>query len=337
MVRGVLNQNPARDPARDFGRDDKRDGRPFINLPQNFNIPADQSRSWCFTVNDLPYGAGGGGGEPDLDECWAPLARGLEEEGHVVYAVGGLERAPTTLHWHIQGYVRFNRPTRFNRVRELLGNAHIEPAKGTSMQNRRYCIKDGNYKEMGLAPQSEQGKRTDISEAAALIVSGKRMRDVADMFPCAYIKYHRGFAALAARLEAPSPNRDMDVRVHWGVTGSGKTWDALAECEGKSWACVTFTGGTPWMDGVTEDTEVLVVDEFVYANLPVTVFLRLTDIYPLRMQIKGGFVTCNFTRVVFTSNEDPAQWYCNDVIRYAAVQRRIKTVKHYPVAFAPNA
>ena len=64
---------------------------------------------------------------------------------------------------HLQGFVIWETPLRFNACKTQLGNnAHLEVVKGTSPQAADYSKKDGDFYEYGTCPS--QGQRTDWDE-----------------------------------------------------------------------------------------------------------------------------------------------------------------------------
>jgi len=62
---------------------------------------------------------------------------------------------------HLQGFFILKSPQRYSWCSRRLSRAHIEAAKGTSLQASNYCKKEGDFKEFGTFPNS-QGKRTDL-------------------------------------------------------------------------------------------------------------------------------------------------------------------------------
>lgn len=151
---------------------------------------------------------------------------------------------------HLQGFLILRSASRRSAVSRALPRAHLEIARGTSVQARDYCKKDGDFHEVGTFPDS-QGKRSDldtlISWCDDFITEHGRAPtspDIAKHQPHAYLKYPR-FRALAAhrapqrRLEFGEPNdfqrgflerlgepfddRTIDFIVN-GAGGAGKTW-----------------------------------------------------------------------------------------------------------------
>lgn len=80
-------------------------------------------------------------------------------------------------------------------------------------------------------------------------------------------------------------------------------------------------GGALWFDGYAGE-EVMIIDEF-YGWIHYDFLLRLLDRYPLKLQVKGGFVECRASKFVITSNREWKDWYPN-VEDKSALERRIR-------------
>jgi Putative viral replication protein len=63
---------------------------------------------------------------------------------------------------HLQGFVIYKGPKRFNAARGFFVRSHVESARSTSDRCREYCIKDGNFREFGTFPDN-QGSRSDLA------------------------------------------------------------------------------------------------------------------------------------------------------------------------------
>lgn len=59
--------------------------------------------------------------------------------------------------------------------------------------------------------------------------------------------------------------------------------------------------GNLWLDGY-HGQKTIIFDEF-YGWIKYDLLLRICDRYPLQLPIKGGFVQCQATTFVFTSNK----------------------------------
>ena len=78
---------------------------------------------------------------------------------------------------HLQGFVSFNNPRKFDSVRKLVAG-HIEIARNPPAA-ALYCKKDGDFFECGVSPvetKKRQGKRTDLHDLADAIREGETDR-----------------------------------------------------------------------------------------------------------------------------------------------------------------
>lgn len=91
-------------------------------------VLAVQVSKWCFTLNNYC-------------ENFDYQTYLLKADFKIKRCVYGREVAPTTGTKHLQGYVEFVRSFRLNHARKIFDAAFWEPAKGSSLQNFRYCTK----------------------------------------------------------------------------------------------------------------------------------------------------------------------------------------------------
>lgn len=127
---------------------------------------------------------------------------------------------------------------------------------------------------------------------------------------------------MVARIQRPRTRRDgVRVLVLFGPTGTGKSHLAFTQAGPDPYS--KPVGG--WWDGYAGE-KVVVFDEFTDDQADARDFLRWTDKWPLRVQVKGGFQAAKWDRVVFTSNSDPRDWYQFEQDHAAAVQRRITDI-----------
>ena len=115
------------------------------------------------------------------------------------------------------------------------------------------------------------------------------------------------------------------VYIRYGPTGTGKTtW--LDEQYGLTgWVFAPSNSGQ-WFDGC--DADVVLFDDVEASSfLSVSQFLRLTDKFPQRVPVKGGFITWKPKVIVFTSNLPWECWFPRvDPMHLAAIQRRLSRV-----------
>jgi hypothetical protein len=235
---------------------------------------------------------------------------------NVKYLIFGYELAPTTGTPHLQGYIHLSKKIRPNQVLALLpGHPHIEGANGSPKQNRTYCTKpetkDPNatepFEEFGTVPGG-QGSRTDLNGAVELVTSGKRLRDVAQEFPLAVVKFHRGLRVLQAF--QPRETRALPrLQVFWGETRQGKSFRCrqLAEQEFEDSDIYCHRGGK-WWDGY-DGEKCVIFNDFTGSDISVKEWNKVFDEQPHWVETKGGSTWLEFTTCYISSNFPPSMWW----------------------------
>lgn len=255
------------------------------------------SKSWIYTINNY-------------DQEVVTKLEKLVVTKHRCCAEIGEAGTP-----HLQGAITFKRSYRLAALKKLFPAAHFEISKTKDAEN--YCIKGDILIDVS---SSEQGSRSDLSAVAQAVKSSKRLRDIASEYPDIYIKYHRGIERLAHTLQEPTETwTPTTVSVLWGMPGVGKSKKAR-EIDPALYNVAQPEGNVLWFDGYMGERTIL-LDDF-YGWIQYHRLLQLCDGYPLRLQVKGGWVHRNWNHVIITSNKPPEHWYKQDI---AALERRITT------------
>lgn len=132
------------------------------------------------------------------------------------YGMCQLEQCPTTHRFHLQGFLVLPRAQRLSFVKGIHATAHWEAAKGSLAQNEDYCSKETSRVPgtipvtWGERPENQQGKRTDLEAATALLQSTQgtvrsRMKRLAEDYPAVVVKHHKGMEYLCRLTDAPLP------------------------------------------------------------------------------------------------------------------------------------
>jgi hypothetical protein len=261
--------------------------------------------NWCFTINN-PV-------EQLHPENFPKIKR----------AVWQLERGEQgTLHY--QGYIEFTASVRFNAVISLPGmeRCHLEGRLGTAEQSITYCTKE-DTREGGDAgpwyyPEKEefdalgvnnQGRRNDIHNMVLDVKNGASDRELVENHPVPYLKYHRGVAHIRSVMRTRDVHEVAQIEemiCYVGPTGTGKSHKLRQECpEGPEWYWATEG---KWWDGY-EGQPGIVFDEFRDHWYKWSTLLKICDISPNRVEIKGGCVQLAASKFRFSSNVHPKFWY----------------------------
>lgn len=269
-----------------------------------------RSRNWCFTSFALNI--------ENIKNIYN------DNKDIVRYLCTGKETCPSTGEMHLQGWIQFKRPKRFNGVKSLFkdNSIHIEICKGTEFDNDTYCKKDGQFVEFGEF--ITQGQRTDLENIQNDIKQGTKLSDIIENNFEIFCRYKNGIEKYAQIYEKKNRQkwRDVIVEVVYGDTGTGKTKYAMEQSGYKINA-----SELNWWDGY-DGEETICIDEYDN-DVPITKMLNILDGYQLRLPIKGGFTYANWKRVIITSNYHPNRWHNNAKDKHQdALKRRISNIIH---------
>lgn len=221
---------------------------------------------------------------------------------HPNYLLAGREKAPTTGHVHMHVYVQFQNNRRLS-LKKLLG-AHVEKCLGSPEQNIKYIkkpdteiIAEEGAPRLNYVPSIKEAQEMDSEKLGGLNLN---------------------FYNIAKKIEAEkkkyiSPEeyyKTMEVFWIWGESGAGKTRWAIGDM--KKAGVTRFNevkyDGSFW-HGVTEDCECCLYDDFRDNHMKPTELINFIDYNRHIMNVKGGSVRNNYTRIYITSLQSPESIY----------------------------
>lgn len=224
----------------------------------------------------------------------------LKDKG-ATYYVFGREICPTTNKPHLQGYVHWKTPREFEAVRKYITGWSVRICSGNAEQNFNYCTKeDKNYIEWGEKPK--QGKRTDLNIIKkSILIDGKDVKDIImddEIYNYQQLRFAEGLLKYKS-LKKETIKRE--VYWIWGPTGVGKSKYAFDNVSNDYW----ISGkNLKWFDGYYGQKDVI-IDDFRADFCTFHELIRLLDIYPMRVEVKGSSVIWNATRIFITSCYPP--------------------------------
>lgn len=264
-----------------------------------------KGKNWVFTLNNY------------TDEEVSDYER-LYQEGVLLYVIYGKEVGDNETP-HLQGYMELAKRTHLGAVKRAVGmRMHLELRRGTQEQAITYCKKDGEITEFGTPLISQQGRRTDLEEIKEQIETGVSERDIAETYFSRWCVYRRSFSAYRSLINPPSFRADLRVVVLWGNPGTGKSSYVYSRFP-NLW--ISTNPVLKWFDGYTGQSAAL-IDDFS-GECPFRLLLRLLDVYPMRVEIKGGTVSWNPTWIFITSNKPIEDWYEDGGKDTTAIRRRV--------------
>jgi len=282
---------------------------------------APKNRKWCFTLHSF-------------GPNHVIALRHFESNG-VTYIIFGREICPTTGRRHLQGFLYFRNSLTRSGVKKRLGSGfegiHLEVSKGTVDQNITYCSKDGDFESYGERPS--QGRRSDLLEIKLQIEDGINERTIAEDHWSQWVVYRRSFEAYRTLLLEPKLRLECRVYLIVGSSGTGKTryvYQRFADTPGGLW--MSHDPTLKWFDGY-QGQRAVVIDDF-RGGADFEFVLRLLDIYPLKVPVKGGFVQWCPDFIFLTSNTEPSDWYPD--IDISPLERRIHRTARISSASNPT-
>lgn len=260
-----------------------------------------RGRDWCFTAF---------GEEAVLEQVIA----NLQLEKGVRYCILQREKCPETERLHLQGYIYFENARSGNGVSKLIGgNPHLEVPRGSPESNRVYCSKQESRVqgtepvEWGVIP--EQGKRSDLREAAEAVLEGARLEDIAAGDPTVVARYGRGLERLQRlRWRSIGVQRPVPKCVYlWGEPGVGKTRAVFDMFEPGEIFRPLDTGTRYWWDDYEPEHHRCVVFDDWDGSHSRSLMLAWLDRYPVSVDVKGGKAPLLAENIFITSNFKPSE------------------------------
>lgn len=215
-----------------------------------------------------------------------------------------LELCPDTKRLHIQWYAELEDPLTINEIQDLVEGGlklkgHVEPCKGSQKQNIDYVSKQrssavAEFPELQhqIGHPCRQGARSDLNDAAADIVSGKRtLAQLIQEQPGLYVKYAKNWNDLSLQFSRPRQLGAKKVLWFYGPTGTGKTREAYDLCmqDGREPFVLGPANGR-WWDGYQhtaglDSTIPVIMDEF-RGDLKMGYMLQLLDRHRMKVEFK---------------------------------------------------
>lgn len=274
------------------------------------DVAAGRHRSWTFTVNNYS-----------------------EEERSRILALPGLSYLIVGREVgengtpHLQGVARFRYALGFAAVRIRFPRAHLEVVRSLP-HAIEYCMKEGDYEEVGDRPQ--QGKRNDLDAVCAQVLSGDPMAVIAAEHPTAFVKFSRGLMALRHTTFTAVNHTETRGFWYWGPPGTGKSRFARENNED-----AYIKSQNKWWDGYDGQSSVI-LDDLDMGGICLGHHLKIwTDRYACSGEVKGGTVPLQHTKFIVTSNYSIDQLWAGDKEMCAAIRRRFVCIHFGDHVFNP--
>lgn len=282
-------------------------------------------RRWILTV---PAEGEKGVSRDELQQALAPYESFL---GQLEQGEGG----SSYRHWQL--VLVHSEPIRFSTLKKKLPTAHVEPVRDLRA-SLAYVQKEDTRVEGAkplvkgsISPGPGQGHRSDLDALRTRILQGQETADDLILSDASAWRHSRLVGDLVGardRHRQEGKLRNVQVRVVFGDTGTGKTSAVLTGLQALGSVCRVTHWGTGTFDGY-DGQDSLVLDEFA-GQPPLEELLTWLDRYPVALPARYRARQAAFVRVVLCANAPPWTWYeFAPKAQRAALARRLHLVEEW--------
>lgn len=274
-------------------------------------MPSARSRNWCFTLNNYT--------DDDIPAILAVDSR---------YVIIGKETGESGTP-HLQGFIIYKSMKTLQAVKADFPRAHLEAAKGTSVQAADYCKKDGDFQEQGVAPidKKQQGDDEKARYKRAWDIA-KAGEDLEDIDPDILLRHYGTLKRIRADFQVLPESLDvLDFQWYYGASGTGKSRKARSENPG-----YYVKNKNKWWDGYV-DQKCVIIEEWnpdVVTGLQ-QMLKEWCDHHPFAAETKGSTTILRPPKIIITSNYSMEECFGHDPVGLLEpMKRRIKSVHFNP-------
>lgn len=258
-----------------------------------------KTRNWCFTINN-----------PTEDPTLPPTAK---------YLIFGREVAPETGTPHLQCFIIFKSQVRFNTVKTLFPRANIRACDGSAAQNITYCMKDGDFIELGTAPISKRKQGEMEAERWEEAWESAKKGNLDDVPADIRLRYYNTLKTIAKdHMVMPPSNPTLESEWWYGASGTGKSREAY-----DTYPTAYRKMCNKWWDGYRNEETVILEDLDQKHGVLVHHLKLWADHHPFIAEVKGGASAIRPKRIIVTSNVHPAEIW-TDAFDIEPILRRFK-------------
>lgn len=254
-----------------------------------------QSANWVYTQHDI---------EGFWNSKWY-------QNVNVRYHIFQVEEGKDTQSWHVQGFIQFTKRIKGTTLENMIGSGKrcFVDSSYDPDGARKYCMKEDTrvtpYEEFGnYNGKATQGDRTDLNIAKDRIREhgdyGKCLDDYSlDPITSKYPRWVHEQISRVKQVVRPKPT----VNVYYGPTNTGKT----ARCHDQYPGIHEVRWDHGFINYVGQDA--VLFDEFDKAPWPFDEMLKLLDVYPFQVNIKGGHSYWRPSVICITASSHPEGWF----------------------------
>lgn len=239
----------------------------------------------------------------------------LQIEG-LKWSCGQVEKGKINGTIHLQFGVCFDEThgKRFYTMKKYFPTAYIAQARGSNFDILQYCTKEETRIEepFQIGNISEMRTRNDISEFYAAIKAGASDYELMENFYGLVAQY--GFEKINMQRDVyfnsryRTEGRNIEITYIYGDAGVGKTSWVYKQFGFENVFSVPYYG--KFMFNGYNGEKVLLLDEFD-GQVNIQWLNKILDVYPLKLEIKGGERFACYNKVFIVSNKSYLNFYKN--------------------------
>lgn len=263
-----------------------------------------RSKNWCFTVNNY------------TEEDVAAIEKLIESSDYVIVGKEQGEQGTP----HLQGYVQLKKKTRLGGLKKILPRAHLQVARGSAEDNRKYCSKEGDFKEYGTAKEIDPGKRE--KRRWDEIWENAKKGDIEAIEPEVRIRHYNAIKRIKKDYSEPPPDLEAPCGL-WitGESGVGKSTYARKHYPG-----AYIKNVTKWWDSY-KGQDYVIIDDIDPRHKDFGYLLKIwADKFAFNAEEKGGAMMIRPKKIIVTSQYMPHDVW-DDALTVVAINRRFEIKK----------
>lgn len=289
------------------------------------SVVNDRARRWVFTINNYT--------DESIEYCEA-----IYQEQNGIYMVLGFENAPTTETKHIQGYVHFSKQVYRKTLSKKNENgvhffSYLQVARGSEIDNYKYCTKTGNFKEYGSMGCVAEEKRAQEEKTKEIMNDWLTLTpdEFETKWPIQALHWRRKLTEWAASRKTKAGCWDGDLITKnywiWGKPGTGKSRWARSQAPPERIYCKLIN---KWWGGFEPRFhQVVIMEDFPQDGKYLTQQMKVwSDRYTFTGETKGGQIEIYPGSYFFiiTSNFSLEEVF-EDGVDFKALKRRFKEIE----------
>ena len=292
-----------------------------------------RSRKWQLTINN-PL---------DYDYTHEKINEIMTATNFIYYCMCDEIGENGTPHTHI--YVCYENAVMFDTMKKRFSEAHLEPTRGSSQENRDYIRKEGDkytekretniietFEEYGEMPLDKRMTNESVSaQVLGMIEEGASNLEIIIAFPSYMTKQSALDQTRQLFLEQKLKGtfRPIETTYIYGETGTGKTSSIFNRFPaGEIFRVTNYANPFDTYRGQS----ILVLDEF-RSPLPFSEFLNILDGYYCLLKSRYSDKVACYEKVIIISNIPLHEQYPNIQIEqpasWEALLRRINHIERY--------